>query len=275
MEYKIRSGSWRHYGAGDNITPLDYCGDVVVAIDPGKTNMAMTVGDPYGVPLSYVEITGKGTDTTDYCSDFVEFIVAYLSNTHPIVFGEEAAVSYKGMEYHRSQMVLTEIRANLLQMIKVRFGCKPIEINNWTWKHAILPEGYRSTSEKGSLRYLTELGLRDVTHDVTDSICMYMYLQRTYTKDYPPPKCVKSEICLHEYSAAICDANMDLSAHKKYEYNPQFSLRENISYCINRAARIGYFELPSSYLTLDEVYSCSSMVSSPTERLKVMFSRIS
>lgn len=273
MEYRIRNGPWLNHSLGNKVNPLDYCGDVVVAIDPGKTNMAMTVGDPYGVILSYVEMTGKGTDTTDYCSEFTEFISAYLSNAHPVVVGEEAAVSYKGMEYHVSQMVLTEIRANLLQLIKVRLKCKPIEINNWTWKHAILPEGYRSTKEKGSLRFLTELGLHNVTHDVTDSICMYMYLQQTYTKNYPLPKCTRSEPCIHAYDTLLCGKDLDTSFIKQFEYNPEFSLKDNISYLVNRATRQGVFEINASCLTLDEIYNCNSLVSLPTEDLKVVFSR--
>lgn len=276
MDYRIMSGQWRTYHEGQEHTKLMYGGDVVVALDPGKTNMALTVGDPYGIPISYIEITGKGCDTTDYCTDFANFIVEYLSNVNVVMFGVEAAVSYKGMEYHRSQMVLTEIRANLLQMIKTKFHLKPIEINNWSWKHAILPDGYRSQKEKGSYRYLTELGLHGVTHDITDSICMYFYLQRTQLPKYPDPFCDRREVCIIPHKVFLFGENNFAPGDMwHYKYNPQFSLQENVNYYVNRTTKDGYLDVKASDLTLDEIYNTTCVLSSPSENLKVVISRTS
>lgn len=276
MRYRIKSGPWIEFSTGDNVKPLDYGGEVIVAIDPGKTNMAMAVGDPWGVVLSYVEISGKGCDTTEYCTDFMDFIVKYLSLTHPITFGEEQAVSYKGMQYHVSQMVLTEIRANLLQMIKTRFCLQPIEINNWTWKHAILPEGYRSTSEKGSLRYLETCGFTGVTHDVTDVICMYLYLQRQ-TPKRAEPFCNKKESCNLKYKIYLyaSDAIDKPDGFWTFKYNPQFSLEDNVNYYVNRSRGNGMLIVPASALTLEDIYAHQCVAGGPTEEVKVVVSRTS
>lgn len=275
MRYRIKSGPWIEFSTGDNVTPLDYGGEVIVAIDPGKTNMAMAVGDPWGVVLSYVEISGKGCDTTQYCTDFMDFISKFLSLTHPICMGEEQAVSYKGMQYHVSQMVLTEIRANLLQLIKTKFSLQPIEINNWAWKHAILPEGYRSTSEKGSLRYLEKCGLTGVTHDVTDVICMYLYLQKQMPAK-AKPFCDRSESCSIKHSIFIysSDAINLPDGFWTFKFNSEFSLEDNVNYYVNRSRGNGYLIVPASALTLEDIYTHCCYAKSPTEEVKVVISRM-
>lgn len=275
MRYRIQSGPWIEFSAGNKVSPFQYGGEVIVAVDPSKTNMAMAVGDPWGVVLTYVEISGKGCDTTEYCTDFMDFISQYLSLTHPIVFGEEQAVSYKGMQYHVSQMVLTEIRANLLQMIKSRFSLKPIEINNWTWKHAILPEGYRGQKEKGSKRYLEQFGFTGVTDDVTDAICMYLFLQKNQPKK-PEPFCDHSEPCVlkHDIYIYSSDAINLPDGFWTFKYNPKFSLEDNVNYYVNRSRGNGYLLVPASALTLDDIYTHCCTAHGPSEELKVVISRM-
>lgn len=275
MRYRIQSGDWHSFGNPEHVIPLNYGGDVVIAIDPGKTNMAFTVGDPYGVVLSYVEISGQGCNTTEYCTDFVNFFRRFLSYCHPIRIGVEAAVSYKGMQYHVSQMVLTEIRANILQMITQVFGLAPIEINNWAWKKAILPEGFRSTSEKGSLRYLATVGFTKATHDVTDSICMYLYLQRTMPK-YKDPYCDKSESSPFPYKLIIFTEDCFVPADElwTYEYNPKFSLSENANYYVNRTHKNGYLTVPAETLSLEDIYGNTCVSCGPSQTLKVVVSRL-
>lgn len=273
MRYRIKSGPWIEYSAGNKVQPLQYGGDVIVAIDPSKTNMAMAIGDPWGVVLSYVEMSGKGCDTTEYCTDFMEFITQFLSLTHPIVMGEEQAVSYKGMQYHVSQMVLTEIRANLLQMIKTRFSLTPIEINNWTWKHAILPEGYRGQKEKGSLRYLEKFGFTGVTDDVTDAICMYLFLHRNQPKR-AEPFCDRKEPCALPYQLYIYSNDIGVAKELwTHKYNPKFSLEDNANFYVNRTTGNGYLDVPASALTLDEIYGRQCCAKTPTENLRVVVVR--
>lgn len=275
MNYRILSGDWHTFSDPERVTPLAYGGDIIIAIDPGKTNMAFTVGDPFGVVLSYVEISGKGCNTTQYCTDFVNFFKRYLAYCHPIRIGVEAAVSYKGMQYHVSQMVLTEVRANILQMITAQYGLAPIEINNWAWKKAILPEGYRSTSEKGSLRYLATVGFTKATHDVTDSICMYLYLQRSMPK-YKDPYCDKVEDTPFKYKVVIFSDDCFSPAEGlwTYQYNPKFTLKDNVSYYVNRTRGNGYLVVPASALTLEDIYNNQCVSFGPTEELKVVISRL-
>ena len=274
MRYRINSGDWHYFSGDTEIKPLEKRGKVIVTIDPGKTNMAVVIGDAYGVIYTYVEISGKDCNTTQYCTDFSNFIERYLSNVELWAVGVEAAVSYKGMQYHRSQMVLTEIRANVLQLFRTRFGKQPVEINNWAWKKAILPDGYRGTQEKGSLRYLTELGLTNVTHDVTDCICMYMWLHRNVPKA-DDPYCDESEVCFCGYTLTIFNAE-DLPTMKdmwQFAANPQYSLSDNVSYYLNRTNTNGVLTIDASALSLEEIYALKCATNKPAEKLKVVVIR--
>lgn len=275
MRYRINSGPWCYYSEENGVKPLEQKGHVIVTIDPGKTNMAVVVGDAYGVIYNYIEISGQGCDTTQYCTDFSNFITSYLSNVKLWAVGVEAAVSYKGMHYHRSQMVLTEVRANILQLFRVHFGKQPVEINNWAWKKAILPEGYRGTQEKGSLRFLNELGFTGVTHDVTDCICMYMWMHKNVPAA-PPPFCDESEMCFCKYSTEIfaSDGIPDgVEGMWDYTANPQFSLQDNIHYYLNRSIGNGVLRVNASMLSLEEIYKMRCYLKAPTEELKVVVVR--
>ena len=198
MMYKLFNGPSRGFQHGDTVPSLDYTGEVVVAIDPSKTNCALVVGDPGGYILSIVEMSGNNwrvgpvEDTTQYCSEVKEFITKHLAGAKVVKAGLEKAITKRGMEHHHSNMVLTEIRGAILNLFWEVYGFRnnEVEVNNWSWKHAILPEGYRSQSEKGSKRYFSQY-LNDKSYvyyfeaDVTDCLCIYKYLIRdckdTYT----------------------------------------------------------------------------------------------
>ena len=53
MQVQINLNAPFEYKAGQKIKPFDFCGDIVLATDPGKTNMAMAVGTPF---LSLIHI---------------------------------------------------------------------------------------------------------------------------------------------------------------------------------------------------------------------------
>ena len=118
MQVQINLNAPFEYKAGQKIKPFDFCGDIVLATDPGKTNMAMAVGTPFGTQLCILQFRAPGSayDTSDYCHDFKDFLTRYFAGCKFSYFGIEQAISQRGMNHHHSSMVLTEIRANLIDL---------------------------------------------------------------------------------------------------------------------------------------------------------------
>lgn len=155
-----RNKTFVTWSAGDVVHPLDYTGDVVITFDPSKTNMAMVIGTPEKDVLNVLEFSGNNRgrgpamDTTLYCEQVKQFLGQYLVRANLYKVGIEKTILPRGQKSHyHSVTVLNEIRSSLLSFFLERFQMKVIEINNWSWKSAILPEGYRSQSEKGSKRF--------------------------------------------------------------------------------------------------------------------------
>ena len=266
MRYKIFNGEPREFHAWDTITPLNYAGEIVVAIDPSKTNCAMVIGDPGGQVISIVEMSGNNwkqgpvQDTTEYCADIKSFVDKYIGDTPVLRIGLEQAITKKGMMHHQSSMVLTEVRGALLNLFyeKYRMHKEDVEVNNWTWKHAILPEGYRSQSEKGSVRYFWQY-LNDPTYlsyfedDVTDALCIYKYLILG-TKDTYTIACQKTEKPLKKFQFSIMPDWADGLELRKFEYNPSFSVKDNAIYFANRSTTGGIAKIDVSRLSIEDIY---------------------
>lgn len=270
MLYKIFNGPARSFRRGDSVPDLGYIGDAVVTIDPSKTNCAMVIGDPGGNVISIVEMTGNNwrsgpvEDTTQYCSELKEFILRYIGKAHLYAVGLEKAITKKGMEHHHSNMVLTEIRAAILNLFWEEYGLrdKDVEVNNWAWKHYVLPEGYRSQSEKGSSRYFWQY-LKDKTYlnyfeaDVTDCLCIYKYVIRDF-KDTYTIACRQSEAAIKRLSVAIMPPWADQLSYRVFSYNPSFTLEENAAYFANRSSVHGIACVDVKYLSLDDIYRHAS-----------------
>lgn len=234
-----------NWGMGDTVKPLEYTGDVLVVFDPSKTNMAMVVGTPEGTILNTLEFSGNNRkrgpvmDTTLYCAEVRHFLTTYLSKVNLYMVAVEQAITKKGVGYHHSNMVLTEIRSNILNFFLETFGIRVIEVNNWSWKHAVLPKGYRSQSEKGS-----KLWFRDTMNDspyahyfeadMTDCICIYWYLITKRCSNYSV-YCDRYESCDTDYMYFYAPLNS--SVHKdarEVTYNPRFTIKENLDFYMNR-----------------------------------------
>ena len=147
-----------NWTVGDKVTPLDYHGDVVIVFDPSKTNTAILISTPtklildsfrYKKPdtvLKALEFSGNNRksgpveDTTTFCYEMRQYLAALLSNVKLYVVAIEQAITKKGAkENHYTNMVLTEIRANLLGFFLEKYNVHVTEINNWAWKFAVLP----------------------------------------------------------------------------------------------------------------------------------------
>lgn len=265
------------YKLGTPVTPLKESDDVVVVIDPGKTNMAVLFGSPFGEVFSILEFSGNNRgngpveDTTLYCNEFYTYLDAYLGDRNVYVAGIEKAIMKKGMEQYNSQMVLTEIRARLLEFFNVKYGFSryDLEINNSAWKGAVLPDGYRGHNEKGSKRYFKDYFPDSPFNnyfraDVTDVICMYWYLIAMKCKDYKIV-CKKREVPRYKCSVGLYPEHMSLDGFTPFEYNKNFDVEANISYYINRSTHGGITTVPIDCLNVADIYSYATCFSTIPE----------
>lgn len=257
MEVQINLDRPFLYTTGDPVPEFKFTGDLILAVDPGKRNMALTIGNPQGNVLAIVQFRapGRDNDNSEYCQDVKTFISTFLHGRHIKVFGIEQAISKKGMNYHHSSMVLTEIRANLIDLAFQLTGRKAFEINNWSWKYAILPDGLRSQSEKGSAKFLAKTFEQYGNADVTDSICMYRYvLQKCYQV---APIIIPSDVeqPIVPFEIRIIPAGTYAAQQpQQFYYDQTYSLEENAVYYANRTYQLGVCKVPVSKLSLEQIY---------------------
>ncbi|MCM1215109.1 MAG: hypothetical protein NC548_11385 [Lachnospiraceae bacterium] len=258
-----------NWSRGDVVHALEYAGDVVVVIDPSKTNMALIIGTPQRQILNVLEFSGNNRgrgpamDTSLYCEELRCFLREYLRNCNLYTVGMEQAILKKGkfVQYH-STMVLTEIRGALLNFFLEEFNVKVNEINNWSWKSGVLPDGYRSNKEKGSKRFFQE-HLADSPYayyfeaDVTDCICMYWYLCDNYCSKYSL-YCNRVEKSLSGFTFSFVPFNSEVCAKlQEVIYNPRFTLEDNITYYTNRILNTFCLEIDTVDVPISAVYGHS------------------
>lgn len=257
MQVQINLNPPFEYHLGQEIPKFPFKGDLVVAVDPGKTNMAMVVGTPFGTQLCVLQFRapGRAYDNSEYCHDFKDFLTHYFADCNIICFGIEKAISKKGMNFHVSSMTLTEIRANLIDLAYTLTGKKPLEVNNWSWKYAILPDGMRSQSEKGSARFLPEVFRAYGNADVTDSICIYRYLISHHCTEsviFPNRK----EEPLAPYRVYVLPKGSKVAeGARRFNYEPQLSLKDNCTFFSNRTWEKGAALTTVENLTLEDIYT--------------------
>lgn len=265
-----RNRTYVNWSLGDPVKPMSYAGDVVVTFDPSKSNMAMLVGTPTGTILNAIEFSGNNRkrgpvmDTTLYCEEVRTFLGNYLSQCNLYCVAVEQAITKQGHNFHHSNMVLTEIRANILNFFMERFGVKVLEINNWSWKSNQLPKGYRSISEKGSKRYFVE-NFPDSEFanyfeaDMTDCVCIYNYVISKHCANYSV-YCNRAEQKFTDYSYSFmpesCSATDNL---QEVVYNSRFTLDENLAFYTNRILGVYWMKLPIERVDIATVYGRSML----------------
>lgn len=252
MRVRKNNSTVFYFHSGDYVEPLQCAEPVLVVTDPSKQNMALLVGSLYQSKVIY-EFSGKdmndrAIDTVDYCIEIREFMTKLLKDCDILEFSQEEAIDKKGLEYFKSSLVLRDIRAFSIVTALDLTGRKPHFINNWTWKTDILPDGYRSQKEKGSVRYLADYVdpiYATYTDDVTDVICMYMHRRKTLTKGMKIT-CVASEDKKSDYKYYITDKSHVKDSMKEFKYNPSFTMKDNLNYFTNRTKGAGYAKLDLS-----------------------------
>ncbi len=262
VEHNEHHYNWRK---GDLVRILDYCGDVVIAFDPSKTNMACVIGTPTGTVIETIEFSGNNRgagppmDTTVYCEELRAFLKSYLQKVQLYLVGVEAAITKRGQGYHHSNMVLTEIRANVLNFFKEEYGVRVTEVNNWSWKSYCLPQGYRSQSEKGSKRYYVE-NYPDSPYskyfaaDMTDCLCIFKYLVDHECSAYSGI-CNRIELCDTKYSSLYLPVTWE-NRHlfNQVTFNPDFTIEQNTNFYVNRLLRPFLMQIPASLPTYEDIY---------------------
>ena len=178
------------------VEPLETTDSLVLAMDPSKTNFAMIVGTPDGRILEILEFSGnnrvKGPtmDTTIYCHELRTFFTQYFKHSNFYLVATEAALTQKGEKVnHITNMALTEIRATILGFFFDKFGIKVTQVNNWSWKHDQLPEGYRSPFQKMSKTYIRSIDptnplLDFFKEDVCDAYFIFQYVIKHMCQNY-------------------------------------------------------------------------------------------
>lgn len=255
---------YTNWSLGNAVHPLEYSGDIVVAVDPSKSNMCLFIGTPQKKVLNILEFSGNNRkrgpvmDTSLYCEEVKVFLKEYLKNANIFCAGIEQAIMKEGMKHYKSQMTLTEIRATLINFFLDTYGIQPVEVNNWAWKSHVLPKGYRSQFEKGSKKFFLEQMPESplcsyFEADATDCFCIYLYLCDTKCGSYSCV-CNKAEPPMCEYMYFYTAADNDIPNIVQYKYNSLFSLEENIAYYINRSMEQFYLLIPIKDIDWKDVY---------------------
>lgn len=264
-----------NYHQGMYIKPLEITGDVVIAIDPSKTNMAVYICSPTGETYRCVEFSGNNRkagpamDTTLYCSEVRSFLKALLSNVSIYLVGVEAAITKRGMTHHHSNMVLTEIRSNVLNFFLEEYGIRVIEVNNWAWKRAVLPDGYRGQHEKGSKKFFEILHPESplayyYEADMTDAFCIAMYLISKHCQGYAIVCNQKEEPNENTRKFWLYPRSVhDLPNAYHMKINRHFTIQDNVVFMCNRTNNLCESEVAVEQLTLDDIYGHSMGFNSP------------
>lgn len=263
-----RNTNFINWSIGMPVTPLPYKGEVVITFDPSKTNMAMIIGTPDGNILDMLEFSGNNRgrgptqDTTVFCQEVRTFLKEYLIDSTLYIVAVEQAITKQGTNYHHSNMVLTEIRSNLLNFFLSEFGIRVLEINNWSWKHAILPEGYRGKFEKGSKKFFVR-NMPDsplakfYEADMTDCYCIYQYVIKNRCQDYTM-LCNQAETYAGEYEYVFTTQSSPvIKTMRRVLYNPTYTFEENLNYYLNRILGKFYLVVPVDVIDVKSVYSHS------------------
>lgn len=258
------------WSQGSTVHALEYAGDVVIAIDPSKTNCAVVIGTPQKDILNVLEFSGNNRgrgptmDTTLFCEELRCFLREYLSGCNLYCVGMEQTILPKNAKerYYHSVTVLNEIRSNLINFFLETFNVRVNEINNWSWKSAILPDGYKSNREKGSKRYFMDY-FADTPYahyyeaDVTDCICIYWYLCDTKCNTYSL-YCNRREQSLSGFKYSFVPFNSKAAEGlQEVLFNSRFSLEENIAYYTNRILHTFCFEVDTVDVPIASVYGHS------------------
>ena len=249
MRVRINNGRDHFYTMNKSVEPIVCSQQIVLVIDPSKSNMGVKIGTVSGKELELLEFSGakcgpdgRSMDTLTYCHEFRQYLKQRLKGCKIRLIAQEKTIMKKGNDASFiSNRVLNDIRTQIDEMSLEMTGRRPEEINNWAWKKAILPDGYRGQQIKGSKIWLSTLDkkYRDYSDDLTDVICIFMYVISTLTDD-KDIYCDEAEETTEKYIYMLTDANTIPTGVKPFAYNRDYGVTHNCNYYINRTQKTGY-----------------------------------
>ena len=274
MRVTINRDSPYIYEKGNYVKPLSYDAEVIVAIDPSKTNTGIIIGNPVGDVLSILQFSGTGQETENFLVDFKDFLKHYLSRCKVVCVAMEESITKKGMNYHKSTMVLTQIRGVLIDFFLDFYDIQVRLVNNYSWKSAILPKEFIKVGEKGSFKYLQkEYG--QYTHDVTDAVCIFRYALKSWFKDYVF-QCTIAEKEKYNFKFIIVPVEYitQVEGVTPFMYNHTFSFRENMNYYINRSPKVGVTAVTPNVIPITDIYGHAKYFKNVPKEVGVICSRL-
>lgn len=124
--------------------------EVTIGIDSSKTNSALAVGDETGKIIDIVELNGANDGTTEeavlkLCMKQRQVLQSLFNGAHVSAVGIEDIITKNngqkesGITVHMSRFKITAVFMSFIFFFQESFGVTPELINNWEWKHAVLP----------------------------------------------------------------------------------------------------------------------------------------
>lgn len=272
----------------DTVFPRYSGREVTIGIDSSKTNSALAVGDETGEVIDVIEFNGANDGTTEeavlaLCVKHREALKTLFSGARVKLVGIEDIITKNngqkesGITIHTSRFKITAVFMSFIFFFQESFGITPKLINNWEWKHAVLPEQFRTRDiKKGSLAYFRSIGSKygGYSDDVTDSICILKHLCNKcgVTKAY---KIKDIETAKHRYQMILTPENFEVTSSetKLFEYNRDFTLKQNADAMSNIVGRGGVAEavVRTEGLELSDIYRyCTGSFKHREEYLKLI-----
>lgn len=235
------------YGVS-TVAPIKETSELRIIIDPSKTESGVIISTAYGEVLEILTMSGvyaksQREDTMDFCRDVKQYFLERFAGAHVEVFAKEQTIMKKGTEFYHSMKVLESLSTMLDDTSKILTGSDAFPIPNWSWKSHILPDGYRSQKEKGSFRWMYEQNpaIRNLSDNITDVYCMYLYL-RDYKLKCSPLNiyCDKEETTDKKLGYIIVNTDDIPKGVQQFTYNEHYTLEHNCNYYINRSKKPGF-----------------------------------
>lgn len=240
---------------------------IVIGIDSSKSDSAIAVGDEFGNILADYEIRGGGSDVDvyDLCA-YTRIQLRQLFKGADIqLVGIEDIITknekgYKGIDIHQSRYKITAVFDNFIFLFDEFFKVRPKRVNNWDWKHTVLPEEYRKkTHKKGSKDFFDDLGGRWAgrNDNVTDAVCIltYLYKKNPIKPVYDVTETTPSNV---PYEFAILPASMEFDdSVREYRITNTDSIEHNISTIAGRLdkGKLAFFKANLRDIPIEWIYS--------------------
>lgn len=236
------------------INSLNTKDEILIAIDPSKSNTSMIVSNLAGDILEILQLIGKDITVDDYCKRVIYFISTHFYNCNIVSIYEEEMILKEGNKYYYSNRVLHDVRHALDTAFKKELGLNCLKfINNWYYKSKVLPAEYRKRShKKGSQDFL------DPSHkwndNVTDALCIHLVQQSEYKSSHKV-FCTRSENYNGEAIIKLVDVdNVNTNTLEEFIYNENYNILQNANYYLNRRYNFGFTYVAFSQLKLQDLY---------------------